>query len=163
MKLKKAVGQDGLPIEVFRFSLDKILPCLDKLFNFIFDTACIPESWTKSIIIPIFKKRDKNDRSNYRPISLLDTIWKVFVKILNSRLYLWREHYNIIPENQAGFRKGYMTIDNIFTLNGIIQKLLCRKCGKCYCMYIDFSRAFDSVQCTKRQIITLVQGNWYFR
>ena len=56
MKLKKAVGPDGLPIEVFRFSLDKILPCLDKLFNFIFDAACIPESWTKSIIIPIFKK-----------------------------------------------------------------------------------------------------------
>lgn len=76
---------------------------------------------------------------------MLNVFYKIFTYILNSRLALWCSDHGKIPENQAGFRKGYSTNDNIFTLHSIIQRRLHRTKGKCYCLFVDFSQAFDSV------------------
>ena len=81
---------------------------------------------------------------NYRGIALTSVLSKVFVHILNERLRGWMEEEGIYREEQAGFRRGYSTTDNIFVLHGIIQKYLNRK-RKFFACFIDFKKAFDSV------------------
>ena len=68
--------------------------------------------------------------------------------ILTSHLTDWAETHIVIDESQAGFRKSYNTIDNIFSLQPIVHKYLCRERGRFYCIFIDFKRAFDSIQHT---------------
>ena len=80
-----------------------------------------------------------NDPNNYRAISPVDTICKIFVSILNTRLSSWRNKNDIIEESQAGFRKGYSTSDNIFTLMTLIQKYLSKQNGRVY-LYLLVTR-----------------------
>ena len=69
----------------------------------------------------------------------------IFV-MLTTRLTDLAETQNVIDESQAGFRKGYSTIDNLFSLQSVVQKYLCRERGRFYCIFVDFKRAFDSIQ-----------------
>ena len=62
-----------------------------------------------------------------------------------SQAYNWAEEHNKINESQSGFRRNYSTTDNLFSLNAIIQKYLSRKCGRFYCLYVDFKKAFDTL------------------
>ena len=84
------------------------------------------------------------DPDNYRPITLLSCLCKLFTAVLNNRLNAYLEEYELLNENQAGFRKQYSTTDHIFTLHCIIDLLRFQK-RKIYCTFIDFSKAFDSV------------------
>ena len=82
--------------------------------------------------------------SNYRGITLLSIIGKLFTRILNSRLNAWAEEYNIYVEAQAGFRKGMGTTDNIFILNSLITHSINQN-ERLYCAFVDFTKAFDFV------------------
>ena len=93
---------------------------LHNLFNKIFELGYFPEDWSEGLIVPIFKKGEKDEVSNYRGITLLSIIGKLFTRILNNRLNNWAEEYNIYVEAQAGFRKRMGAIDNIFILNNMI-------------------------------------------
>ena len=94
--------------------------------------------------MPIFKKGDTNEPSNYRGITLLSTLGKLFTRILNTRLNDWAEKYNIYIEAQAGFRQNMSTTDNVFILNSLISHVL-NKNEKLYCAFVDFTKAFDFV------------------
>ena len=113
--------------------LGTVLPYLHVLFNRVFDTGQFPEQWSESIITPIHKKGSKFEPNNYRAISLINSLCKIFVNVLTKRLTNWCEDNSVIEESQAGFRSQYSTIDNIFTLNGIIQKYA--KEDVMYCKY----------------------------
>ena len=76
---------------------------------------------------------------------MIDILNKILTGILYDRLYTWAEENSKIDESQAGFRKGYSTIDNIFTLMSMRQKYLSKKDGRFYCLFVDFSKAFDRV------------------
>ena len=80
---------------------------------------------------------------------MINRISKIFTNILTIRLQKWAENNNVIDESQAGFRKQYSTIDNIFSLQALIQKYLCRERGRFYCIFVDFRRAFDSISHNK--------------
>ena len=121
------------------------MPLLCRLFNTILSTGIYPDEWCKAIIITIHKAGDINDCSNYRGISLLSNVGKLFCKIVNSRLTKWAEENDLMYEEQAGFTKGKSTIDQVFILQTIIQKYLDKKKGRCYNVFIDFSKAFDSI------------------
>ena len=99
----------------------------------------------KQAIIPIHK-RNLVAVDNYRGVSLLSIVSKCYTSILNQRLSKWLQKENKIVESQAGFRKNYSTTDHIFTLYAIAQKYLCRKGHKLYVAFVDFKKAFDSVQ-----------------
>ena len=73
---------------------------------------------------PILKKGNDNHPNNYRGISLIDVLTKIFTGILNDRIYKYCIENNKIDEAQAGFRTGYSTTDNIFTLHAIVQNIL---------------------------------------
>lgn len=120
------------------------MPLLIKLFNIIFETGFLPESWLEGRIRPIFKNRgDQLDPGNYRTITILNCSSKLFTSMLDNRLAKILDHYNVIHENQAGFRKNYSTTEHIFTLNALLEIFKAHK-KKLYCAFIDFTQAFDS-------------------
>ena len=122
-----------------------MVPIFYKLFNIVLDTGLIPEAWVTGSIKPIYKnKGSAQDPRNYRPITILSCLGKLFTSILNDRINQFLDENNILSENQAGFRAKYSTTDHIFTLNFLINKLRSEK-KKLFCSFIDFSAAFDSV------------------
>ena len=104
-----------------------------------------PEKWSEGFIIPIFKRGDVNEVSNYRGITLLSTVGKLFKSILNNRFDKWAEEYEVYIEAQAGFRKHMSTIDNIFELNGLITHCFNSR-EYLYCCFVDFTKAFGYVE-----------------
>jgi hypothetical protein len=81
---------------------------------------------------------------NYRPIALCQTIFKLLTHVINVRLTKALKEHNILSETQAGFRKGYSTQDNIFTLICIKEEAAFRR-TKLHCLKLDLSKAFDSI------------------
>ena len=109
------------------------MPYYVKLFNLIFDSEESPESWTLGIITAIYKnKGDPNDPDNYRAISLVSSLGKLFTSILNSRLSNFSDETDLVTKSQAGFRAGYSTQDNIFILYSLITLYLSKK-NKLFC------------------------------
>ena len=162
LKKGKSGGPDGLLPEFFMESIDILLPVLNKLFNRLFQSGYFPPCWSQSIIVPLHKKGDINCTDNYRGISLLDVFGKIYVSIINRRVTFYVNVYDKISEAQAGFREGYSTIDNAFILSAILQKYLNRKGGKLYVCFVDFKKAFDSVNRQKLwQVLTTngIKGN----
>ena len=79
-----------------------------KVFNLVLDSGIIPESWSSGNIKPVYKnKGNPSDPDNFRAITLISCVGKLFTFILNSRLNFFANDLNIISENQDGFRKGY--------------------------------------------------------
>ncbi|MEW8152430.1 MAG: reverse transcriptase family protein [Candidatus Thiodiazotropha endolucinida] len=145
LKNSKSPGIDNILNEYIKNSKAVLLPFYVQLFNSILDTGIIPTSWVEGIIIPLYKNKGNSmDPDNYRPITLLSCLGKLFTAVLNNRLNAYLEEYELLNENQAGFRKQYSTTDHIFTLHCIIDLLRFQK-RKIYCTFIDFSKAFDSV------------------
>ena len=141
LKAGKAAGLDEISGEFLKTAEDIITPFLTKLFNQLFDNGIFSEEWSRSVLIPLFKKGDANNPENYRGI-----ISKVFTSIINRRLYMWAEKEHKICEKQAGFRKHYSTTDHVFTLVSMISKCLYgeRTC-KLYIAFSDYMKAFDPV------------------
>ena len=157
LKPGKAQGTDGIVAEFYKNTCLYIAPILCSLFNHIFSSGTFPDMWRNSIIVPIHKTGARNDPSNYRGISLLNVMYKIFSNIIYDRLCKWSEIYNILDETQAGFRSGYSTTDNIFSLQSLIQKYISKPGGRFYVLYVDFLKAFDSINhldlfnCLKRK------------
>ena len=149
LKLNKAHGTDGIPAEFYKSTLNLISPILVLLFNKIFESAEFPSSWLETILVPVHKSGTKCDPSNYRGISLLNVLYKIFSVITNNRLVKRTDQFEIIDEMQSGFRSGYSAIDNIFCLQSMIQKYLCQTGSRFYVLYIDFKKAFDSLHHSK--------------
>ena len=145
-KNNKSSGDDLIINEYISSSLDCMIDIYVHIFNLIFDTGILPEAWLIGNVIPIFKdKGSKSDPKNYRPITLLSCIGKIFTSILNDRLNVYFEQFTILNENQAGFRHGYSTTDHMFSLYALFE-LLCVKKKKLHCAFINFEKAFDFVQ-----------------
>lgn len=145
LKTGKSPGYDEILNEYIKCTEHLLMPVYIKLFNTIFDTGTLPEAWLEGKIRPIYKnKGDKSDPENYRPITILSCLSKLFTAVLNTRLTKFLDTYELLNENQAGFRKGYSTVDHIFALNSLIELFRSTK-KKLYCTFIDFSKAFDSV------------------
>jgi len=150
LNLNKSAGPDCILAGMLKFSVSRTLPFVVELFNRIFDSGEYPSAWTEAIVVPIHKSGDFDNPDNYRGISLLSILGKVFSHVLNRRLTLWAEDNNKISEVQGGFRAGYSTIDNIYVLFTVVQKYLLKKSGKVYICFVDFKKAFD---CVNRAIL----------
>ncbi|MEW8548382.1 MAG: reverse transcriptase family protein, partial [Candidatus Thiodiazotropha sp.] len=145
LKNGKSPGEDQVLNEYIKSTKHIFLPLYEKLFNKVFDSGNLPDMWLEGIIRPIYKnKGDSKCPQNYRPITILSCLGKLFTAILNTRLTKFTDIEKLIPENQAGFRKDYCTSDHIFVLSSLIEILKSKK-QKLYCAFIDFAQAFDSV------------------
>ena len=138
----KTPGYDSISGEELKAAGETGISILHKLCNQIWDSETFPKDWGRAIITPIYKKKDKLDCGNYRGISLLSHVGKIFALIIQRRISKKTEE--ILSESQAGFRPGRSTIDQLFTLRQIIEKYLATN-QSLFCCYIDFEKAFDSV------------------
>ena len=141
----KAAGIDGVVVEMLKSSNHIVVPFLKHLYNTVLSSGNFPKQWCQAVLVPIHKKGNKSDPNNYRGIALISVLGKIFAKIVNNRLVEWAETCGAQKEEQAGFRKGYSTTDNIFTLQALIQKYCSRKGGRLYTIFVDFSKAFDTI------------------
>ena len=105
LKQSKSGGPDQLLNEFLKYGFDTLRPYLLKLYNIILSTGCFPRSWGEGFIIPIFKKGNVENVENYRGITLLSVVGKLFTSIINNRLNEWAENYHVYIEAQAGY--GY--------------------------------------------------------
>ena len=155
IKNNKSCGVDNVLNEFIKHSPDTFIELLTKYFNIILNSGCIPEDWTLGIILPIYKnKGSPKEADNYRGITLLSCVGKLFTALLNKRLSNMVYANGIIGEEQAGFREGYSTMDHIFVLNTVIQLYLAKR-KRLYCAFIDYKKAFDMINRTKLWSILL--------
>ena len=135
LKNENACGDDIIKNEYIKSSIDVFLPVYLKLFNCIFDSGIILESWLTGNVKPIYKNKGNHlDPKKVRPITILNCFGKLFTAVLLTRLNAFSEKFSILNENQSGFRKGYSTIDNIFA-----------KKEKVIVTFVDFEKAFGKV------------------
>ena len=115
---------------------------LKQLFQLIFDTSVIPTVWRKSVICPILKdpQSDKRVPLNYRGISLLSCVNKLYSSFLNKRITVYLNNNNILADEQNGFRADRSCVDHVFTLDSIT-----RNSNNIYSAFIDLRKAFDFV------------------
>ena len=117
--MNKASGGDGIPVELFQILTDDAVKVLHSICHQIWKTQW-PQDWKRSVFIPIPKKGNAKECSNYCTIALISHASKVMLKILQARLqqYVNRK----LPDVQAGFRKGRGTRDQIASIRWIIEK-----------------------------------------
>ena len=140
--MNKASGGDGIPVEQFQILKNDAVKVLNSICQEIWKTQQWPEDWKRSVFIPIPKKGNTKEHSNYRTIALISHAGKVTFKILQARLQQYINHE--LPDVQAGFRKGRGTKDQIANIHWIIEKA--REFQKnIYFCFIDYAKAFDCV------------------
>ena len=144
LKNNKAAGFDGIQNETLKNK--DVIEVLHKLFQYIFESGCIPSIWKRAIISPIPKSslKDPHVQLNYRGINLLFVIGKTFTALLNKRIVTYLEENKILCEEQNGFRPGRSCEEHIFTLTSIIRNRIGMG-QNTYVAFIDFQKAFDWV------------------
>ena len=116
----KASGGDGIPVEVFQILKDDAVKVLHSICQQIWKTQQWPPDWKGSVFIPILKKGNAKECSNYSTIALISHTSKLMLKILQARL---QQYMNCeLPDVQAGFRKGRGIRDQIANICWIIKK-----------------------------------------
>ena len=116
----KASKDDGIPDELFQILKDDAVKVLHSICQQIWKTQQWPQDWKKSVFIPIPKKGNVKECSNYRTIALISHASKVMLKILQARL---QQYVNCeLPDVQAGFRKGSRARDQVSNICWIIEK-----------------------------------------
>jgi len=113
----KASGGDRIPVELFQILKDDAVKVMHSICQQIWKTQQWPQDWKRSVFIPIPKKGNANECSNYHTIALTSHASKVMLKILQARLQQYLNY-----ELQAGFRKGRGTKDKIANICWIIEK-----------------------------------------
>ena len=118
--MNKASGGDGIPLELFQIPKDNAVKVLHSICQQIRKTQQWPQDWKRSVFIPIPKKSNAKECSNYHTIALISHASKVMLKILQARLQQYVNHE--LPDIQAGFGKGRGTRDQLATSTGSSKK-----------------------------------------
>jgi hypothetical protein len=119
LKSYKPPGFDQIPDELIQAGGEKLRSEIHKLIKLIWYKEDLPHQWKESIVVPIHKKRDKTDCSNYRGISLLSISYKILLNIL-ARLTPYANE--IVGDHQCGFRRNRSTTDQIFHIRQLLEE-----------------------------------------
>ena len=142
LKNGKACGADNIVNEYLKNCPVAMKNAIVTLFNLVLKSGVVPSDWCIGMIIPLFKNKGSvDDVNNYRGITLLSVLGKLFTSALNSRLSAYLESLSALGEDQAGFREGYSTLNHIFVLHCLIDFYLQRKKETVLCIY----RLFEGV------------------
>ena len=106
---KNSSGHDGISNKLLKLTKKELSKSLTLIINQIITTGIFPDLFKKSKITPLFKKGDQSLLLNYRPISLLPTISKLFERILFDQMYTYFNTNRLLAEQQYGFRKNHST------------------------------------------------------
>ena len=138
--MNKASGGDRILVELFQIRKDDAVKVLHSICQQIWKTQQRPQDWKRSVFIPIPKKGNAKECSNYRTVALISHASKVMLKILQARL---QQYMNCeVPGVQGGFRKVRGTRDQIANICRIIEKARENQKNIYFC-FTDYTKAFD--------------------
>lgn len=155
LKIGKAAGEDGVLTDILKSAADavntnklkpgnSVVDALVLLFNYVFDNEVWPDRWGSGIIFPLHKHGSRLDPSNYRPITLMSVVGKLFGSVINDRLSNFSELTNSVSDEQGGFRPRRGTPDQIFILRELLASRKERGLPT-YVTFIDARKAYDTV------------------
>ena len=151
----KAPGPDDMHPKFLKEVADLICKPLEIIFNKSFKEGKVPTSWKEGHISAIFKKGDKTQASNYRPVSLTSVIVKLFEKLVRERIMDHMEINDLISYKQFGFVAGRSTTLQLLKVIDDWVDVL-DEGGEIHCIYMDFMKAFDKVP--HKRLITKLQA-----
>jgi len=141
LKAGKAAGIDTLVNEIFKHGGEGISVATWKLCDELFRLERIPKDWARGLIFPIYKDGDPRSPDNYRGITLLSVVGKIYTSVLNQRIV--RCHH-VLSEEQAGFRAQRSTVDHIFALTEMLRWRRKRRL-QTHCCFLDIRKAYDTL------------------
>ena len=143
----KAPGKDAIPPEIFKYGGTKLVKKMLGLFTQIWQQGTVPQDFKDVLIHHLYKnKGNRKICDNHRGISLLSIAGKILARVILNRVI---KHVidDVYPESQCGFRAGRGTIDMIFSLRQIAEKVREKK-HEMYMVFVDLTKAFDTVNRT---------------
>lgn len=146
----KAAGWDMIPVEVFKLvekeeeATSRLAQVVWRIISKMWKSASVPEKWNKAVIVPVWKKGDKRDPQNYRGISLIPVMMKIYSKVLTNRLTQIVEGNGILVREQAGFRSKEECVAQATALYEVVARRL-NEGKETYGVFIDFAKAYDKV------------------
>ena len=144
LKPGKATGPDNISNRILTETSSALAEPLSILFNKCIAKGTFPDAWKQANVIPLFKKGDMTQCNNYRPVSLLPCISKVFEKIIFQHLFSYLKNQNIISSKQSGFIPGDSTTNQLSIICHNIYSAL-DSGDEVHGVFLDFSKAFDKV------------------
>jgi retron-type reverse transcriptase len=137
-------GDDDISAKMLRLSASAITRCLASLFNSSIQHGIFPDAWKTATVVPVFKKGDIFDMGNYRPISLINLIGKIFEKIICLQITDYLDQHALLSNVQHGFRKGLSCETALLRLSNL---LFTARRNKQYISIatIDYTKAFDCI------------------
>lgn len=144
LDIASAPGGDGISARLLKHCATSLSLPLSLIFERSFATHSLPGCWKEALVTPVFKKGDKHDPNNYRPISLIPIISKICEKIIHEKILHFALSNRIIPDNQHGFLPGRSVITNLLSCVNDWSTMLDSQVPVDI-LYLDFSKAFDRV------------------
>ena len=144
LDIKKASGHDGISSRMIKEAGYTIVGSLTKLFNMSLENGKFPDNWKKANVIPIHKKGDKDNVNNYRPVSILPIVSKIFERIVFKHVYNYLHTNNLISRHQSGFQPNESTINQLAFMYHEFSNALDKK-KDVRIVFCDVSKAFDKV------------------
>ncbi len=133
-----------IPNTVLKQCADEISPCLSEIFRQSLSSATLPIDWTKANVAPIFKKGNRHEPANYRPVSLTSVCCKLLEHIICSHTRKHLERYNILTHLQHGFRSGHSCESQLLVPTHDLLRNFDNN-TQVDLAILDFSKAFDTV------------------
>lgn len=138
----KSSGPGMIKIELIKYGGKNVITLLTDMFNQILEGEQPPQEWRSAYICSIYKKGDKAKCENYRGLSVINSIGRIFSKVLKNKIE--RIIKPQISKDQAGFTAGKSGIDNIFCLQQIIEKYKSKN-REVHLVFVDLEKAYDTV------------------
>jgi len=145
-KLNNSPSRDviGMNARMIKHVAEELILPLTSLFNQSIDHGYFPRALKAALVTPVFKKGDNNDPSNFRPISIVPIVSKIFEQVLKKRIVLHLDRSSLFSDNQFGFRRNLGTIDALLNLTSYSHKAM-EQGEYLVAKFIDLTKAFDCV------------------
>ena len=141
---KKSSGYDGIDNCLLKRIIIHVADPIVHIMNLSISTGVVPDNMKIAKVVPVFKKGDKSDVTNYRPISLLTSISKVLERIIYKRTFRFFQFHDVFTDFQFGFREKYSTSHALLSFVERATQALDKFCHMVG-IFLDFSKAFDTI------------------
>jgi len=144
LETDKACGPDKITNKMLKLASPSLSPLLSKLFNILLLNSTYPDVWKIGIVCIIYKKGEKSNPENYRPITLLSTISKLFEKLIYNSIFSHISNLNLLYKYQSGFLRGHSTADQLLSIISFIFEAF-HENKDVRAIFLDIAAAFDTI------------------